>query len=241
MVRNKKGHKEEKKGYKEVWQKKVLHGRREKKVLEEEGKSVSEWKKKSVRMTVNKRVCLLMCINVMKPFSLRDSNQRTACARSVRVNPHVCCQVYKVRVSVSNIVSNATGSRVHTTSIHKNPPSVSCHVPRCLNTVPTHFTHDQTQRVATKPDFHQHPSRRWWLQRFPSQRNVLSPLTLIPGAQRIKTMLTCVTRDQSSRRRELKVASHKPEPYEAWIPKLSVPQRKSSYPLFSRCSILSVF
>ena len=67
----------------------------------------------------------------MTPFSLRDSNQRTACARSVRVNPHVCCQVYKVQVSVSNIVSDATGSRVHTTSIHKYPPSVSCHVPRC--------------------------------------------------------------------------------------------------------------
>ena len=29
-----------------------------------------------------------------------------------------------------------------------------------LNTVPTHFTHDETQRVATKPDFCQHPSRR---------------------------------------------------------------------------------
>ena len=67
----------------------------------------------------------------MTPFSLRDSNQWTACARSVRVSPHVCCQVYKVQVSVSNIVADATGSRVHTTSIHKYPPSVSCHVPRC--------------------------------------------------------------------------------------------------------------
>ena len=28
--------------------------------------------------------------------------------------------------------------------------------PTLLNTVPTHFTHDETQRVATKPDFHQH-------------------------------------------------------------------------------------
>ena len=74
---------------------------------------------------------VLMCISVMTPFSLRDPNQRTACARSVRVSPHVCCQVYKVQVSVSNIVSDATGSRVHTTSIHKYPPSVSRHVPRC--------------------------------------------------------------------------------------------------------------
>ena len=32
--------------------------------------------------------------------------------------------------------------------------------PTLLNTVPTHVTHDETQRVATKPDFHQHPSRR---------------------------------------------------------------------------------
>ena len=70
-----------------------------------------------------------MCISVMTPFSLRDSNQRPACARSVRVSPHVCCQVYKEQVSVSNIVVDATGSRVHTTSIHKYP--VSCHVPRC--------------------------------------------------------------------------------------------------------------
>ena len=74
---------------------------------------------------------MLMCINVMTPFSLRDSNQRTACARSVRVSPHVCCQVSKVQVSVSNIVSDATGSRVHTASFLKYPPSVSRHVPRC--------------------------------------------------------------------------------------------------------------
>ena len=59
------------------------------------------------------------------------SNQRISCARSVRVNPHVCCQVYKVQVSLNNIVSDATRSRVHTTSIHKYPPSVTCHVPRC--------------------------------------------------------------------------------------------------------------
>ena len=37
----------------------------------------------------------------------------------------------KYQVPVSNIVADATGSRVHTTSIHKYPPSVSCHVPRC--------------------------------------------------------------------------------------------------------------
>ena len=32
--------------------------------------------------------------------------------------------------------------------------------PTLLNIVPTHFTHDETQRVATKPDFRQHPTRR---------------------------------------------------------------------------------
>ena len=32
--------------------------------------------------------------------------------------------------------------------------------PTLLNIVPTHFTHDETQRVATKPDFRQHPSQR---------------------------------------------------------------------------------
>ena len=108
--------------------------------------------KKKKKMKKNRK--LLMCINVMTTFSLRDSNQRTACARSVWVSPHVCCQVYKVQVSVSNIVSDATGSRVHTTSIHKhkNVSLVPC--PTLLNTVPTHFTHGETQRVATNP-FHQ--------------------------------------------------------------------------------------
>ena len=91
----------------------------------------------------------------MTPFSLRDSNQRTACARSVRVSPHVCCQVYKVQVSVSNIVSDATGSSIHTTRIHKYPPSSLVPCPTLLNAVPTHFTHDETQRDATKPNFHQ--------------------------------------------------------------------------------------
>ena len=32
--------------------------------------------------------------------------------------------------------------------------------PTLLNTVPPHFTHDEIQRVSTKPDFRQHPSRR---------------------------------------------------------------------------------
>ena len=103
---------------------------------------------------------MLMCINVMTPFSLRDSNQRTACARSVRVSPHVCCQVFKVQVPVSNIVADDTGSRFYNTSIHKYPPSVSCHVTRCSIPSQTQFTHDETQRVATKPDFHQQKNEK---------------------------------------------------------------------------------
>ena len=48
----------------------------------------------------------------------------------------------------------------------------------------------------------------------PSQRSVVRPLTLVPSAQLKETMLTSVTRDQSSRRRALKAASsHKPDQY----------------------------
>ena len=32
--------------------------------------------------------------------------------------------------------------------------------PTLLNTVPTQFTHDETQRFATKPDFHQQKKRK---------------------------------------------------------------------------------
>ena len=46
---------------------------------------------------------------------------------------------------------------------HQYPqvPTVSL-VPRpaLLNTVPTHITHDETQRVATEPDFHQQKKKK---------------------------------------------------------------------------------
>ena len=78
---------------------------------------------------------MLMSNSVMTPFFTRNhSNQRTPCARSVRVSPHDCCQVYKstvYQVSESNTVTEATGFRSIPTSIHKYPCSVSCHVPRC--------------------------------------------------------------------------------------------------------------
>ena len=147
----------------------------------------------------------------MTPFSLRDSNQRTACARSVRVSP----------TRLLSSLQGASLSQQHRPRCHRiqgpyhqypQVPTVSLvPCPTLLNTVPTHFTHDETQRVATKTRFLSTPlSEMMAATLFPSQRNVLSPLTLIPDAQRIKTMLTSVTRDHSSRRRELKVASHKP-------------------------------
>ena len=42
---------------------------------------------------------------------------------------------------------------------HQYPQVPTVSLVPCLtlpNTVPTHITHDETQRVATKPDFHQH-------------------------------------------------------------------------------------
>ena len=106
-------------------------GRRREEEGKKKGRRGKGKQRKKEEKKRNREKEMLMCINVMTPFSLRDSNQRTACARSVRLSQHVCCQVYMVQVSVSNIVADATGSRVHTTSIHKYPPSVSCHVPRC--------------------------------------------------------------------------------------------------------------
>ena len=58
----------------------------------------------------------------------------------------------------------------------------------------------------------------------PSQWNVLHRLMLVPSAQRNETVLTSVTRDQSSRRRALKAASfQKPNqyPYTACNPSAS--------------------
>ena len=68
-----------------------------------------------------------------KPQTSFHSNQRTARKRSVRVSPHVWCQVYqstRYQASVSNTVTEATGFRSIPTSIHKYPSSISCHVPR---------------------------------------------------------------------------------------------------------------
>ena len=147
--------------------------------------------------------------SVMTPFSLRDSNQKTACACSVRVSPHVCCQVYK----------GASLSQQHRRRCHrimgpyqqypKVPPSVSCHVSRCSTPSqhispmmrPNELPRNQISINTPLGDDDCNACRLGGMS---------SPLTLVPGEQRIKTKLTTVTRDQSSRRRERKVAFHEP-------------------------------
>ena len=97
----------------------------------------------------------------MTPFLTRKGfePEDSTCARSVRVCPHVCCQVHKstrYQVSASNTVREATGFRSTPTSIHTYSCSVSCHVPRCSNTMPLQSAPDEIQRVATKHVFQQH-------------------------------------------------------------------------------------
>ena len=90
---------------------------------------------------------MLLWSSVMTPCLTRhDSNQRSACAPSVRVCPHVCCQVYKstkYQFSVSNTATEATRSMSIPTSIHKHPCSVSCHAPRC-STPSQHILHQMS-------------------------------------------------------------------------------------------------
>ena len=138
---------------------------------------------------------------------------------SSRFEPEDCMRSFSQSES-SRLLSSLQGaslSQQHRRRCHRiqgpyhqypQVPTVSLvPCPTLLNTVPTHITHDETQRVATKPDFHQHPEMRTATFSVSAK----CPHTVdAPGAQRIKTMLTCVTRDQSSRRRELKVASHEP-------------------------------
>ena len=88
--------------------------------------------------------------------------------------------------------------------------------PTLLNTVPTRSAPQETQRVATKQVFHQHPLGD-------DVRNDSFSVEC-PDAQRNEPMLTSVTRDQSSRRRALKAASSlKPNqyPYTACNPSAS--------------------
>ena len=156
------------------------------------------------------------------------------------VCPHVCCQVTSLR---NTNIWKATGFRSIPASVQKYPRSVSCHVPRCP-IPPQHNSHRMSiQRVATELRFPTTPLSETMSATSPSQWNVLHPLTLVPSAQRNETMLTSVTRDQSSRRRAMKAASsHKPNqcPAHKLQPKRVVLQRYCSHPLSSPCcSILS--
>ena len=140
----------------------------------------------------------------MTPFlTQNDSNQRTACTRSVRVSPHVCCQVYtstkRYQVSVSNTVTEPTGFRSIPTSIHKYPCSVACHAPRC--SIPS-------QHIPHQVRLNELPQNTY------SINTPLGDDVCNDCAQRNETMLTSVTRDPSSRRRPQKAASsHEPNPY----------------------------
>ena len=74
------------------------------------------------------------------------------------------------RTRLLSSLQGASLSQQHRRSCHRiqgpyhqypQVPTVSLvPCPTLLNAVPTHFTHDETQRVATKPDVRQHPSRR---------------------------------------------------------------------------------
>ena len=91
---------------------------------------------------------------------------------SSRFEPEDCMRTFSQSESTRLLSSlqGASLSQQHRRRCHRiqgpyhqypQVPTVSLvPCPTLLNTVPTHFTHDETQRVATKPDFHQHPSRR---------------------------------------------------------------------------------
>ena len=101
----------------------------------------------------------------MAPFSLRDSNQRAACTFS---------QSEPTRLLSSQ--QGASLSQQHRRRCHRiqgpyrqypQVPTVSL-MPcaTLLNTAPTHITHDETQRVATKPDYHQQGAKLLLLYKF---------------------------------------------------------------------------
>ena len=95
-----------------------------------------------------------MCINVMTPFF------------SSRFEPQDCMRTFS-QSEPTHLLSSLQGASISQQHrrkwiqgpYHQYPqvPTVSLvPCPTLLNTVPTHFTHDEIQRVASKPDFHQH-------------------------------------------------------------------------------------
>ena len=94
----------------------------------------------------------------MTPFFTRNhSNQKTACALSVRVKPHVCCQVCKVPSLSQQHRHGSHRIQVHTNQYPQVRAFIPVPCPTLPNTVPTQITPDETQRVATKHVCHQHP------------------------------------------------------------------------------------
>ena len=145
----------------------------------------------------------------MTPFLTRnDSNQRTACARSVRVRPTRLLSSLQICKVPSLSQQHRQGS--HRIQVHTNQHPTSTHVPsRAMSHVaqnhPNTIRTDSTSCHKTR--FPRTPLSEMMSATIPSQWNVLHPLTLVPSAQRNGAILTSVTRDQSSRRRELKAAS----------------------------------
>ena len=96
-------------------------------------------------------------------------------------------------------------SQVHTNQYAQVP--IVRLVPRTtlLNTV-QHIPHGMRPNDLPQNMFSINTLSEMMSATIPSQWNFLQPLTLVPSAQRNKTMLTS-KRDQSSRRRALKAAS----------------------------------
>ena len=165
----------------------------------------------------------------MTPFLTRnDSNQSSACARSVSntVSTRLLSslQVYRVPSLSQQHRQGSHKIQVHTNQHPQVPTFRLVRCPTLPNTISTHFATDEIQRVATKPVFQEHSFSEMMSATTPSQWNVLRPLTLVTSTQRNKTMLRSVTRDQSSRRRALKAASshkHNQCPYTACNPSAS--------------------
>ena len=81
---------------------------------------------------------------------------RTACARAVRVCPHVCCQVHKSTKVPSLSQQHRQGSHripVHTIQHPQVPTFRLVPCPTLPSTISTQFASDEIQRDATKHVF----------------------------------------------------------------------------------------
>ena len=106
----------------------------------------------------NRNPNLLMCISVMTIFSSRFEPEDCMRTFSQSEPTRLLSSLQSASISQQHR-RRCHRIQGHTISIHKYPTVSLVPCPTLLNTVPTHFTHDETQRVATKTDFRQHPSR----------------------------------------------------------------------------------